>query len=113
MALLLQLRSLDADGKDLRSVALLERKRRLVRIIPRVGSRLLIWITLGSAGRDLFDAVCANDLEGIVGKWADGTYQQERREYSQIRDRHELFDARSPRGIRSRPRAVSPALVRA
>jgi len=84
-------------------------------------ARLLYLDQLRERGRDLFAAACANDLEGIVGKWARGTYQREGRstswlkiknvEYSQIRDRHELFDARRPRGIRSRPRAVSPALV--
>src|SRR5262245_52351901 len=106
------------DGEDLRSLPLLERRRRLVRIMPGVASRLLYLDHIRERGRDLFAAACASDLEGIVGKWARGTYQRDGRstswlkiknaEYSQSRDRHELFDARSPRGVGSRPRAVSP-----
>lgn len=44
---------------------------------------------------------CERDLEGIVGKWARGTYRTDgratswlkikNRDYTQMRDRHELF----------------------
>ena len=57
-------------------------------------------------------APCALDLEGVVGKWANGTYQTDGRctswvkfknpEYSQMEARHELFEA--SRGFsKSRP----------
>ena len=60
------------------------------------------------------------DLEGIVAKWANGTYRTDgratswlkikNRYYTQIRDRHELFASRP---TRENPRrvAVRPALV--
>jgi bifunctional non-homologous end joining protein LigD len=106
------------DGEDLRSRPLLERKRRLAAIMPRVASRLLYLEHLAERGRDLCRAACERDLEGIVGKWAPGTYQCDRRStswlkiknpnYSQMRDRHELF---KPRALRPQKRAVTPALV--
>jgi len=34
-----------------------------------------ISITWRQRGRDLFRVACERDLEGIVGKWAHGTYQ--------------------------------------
>ena len=47
-------------------------------------------------------AACALNLEGVVGKWANGTYQTDGRctswvkfknpEYSQMEARHELFE---------------------
>jgi hypothetical protein len=57
---------LDAD--DLRELPLLERKRRLRRVVPRRGLRLLYLDHVGRRGSDLFDVVCDRDLEGIVGK---------------------------------------------
>jgi len=63
---------------------------------------------------------CERDLEGIVAKWAQGTYRTDARAtswlkvrhaaYSQMRDRHELFESRL--GGVSRPRALRrPDLV--
>jgi ATP-dependent DNA ligase len=53
-------------------------------------------------GSDLFRAECELGLEGIVGKRAHGTYRTDGRAtswvklkhpgYTQIRDRHELFN---------------------
>jgi bifunctional non-homologous end joining protein LigD len=108
------------EGEDLRSLPLLERKRRLARIMPRAAGRLLYLDHISMRGRDLFRAACEQDLEGIVAKWAPGTYQCDRRftswlkiknpNYSQIRDRHELFEPRLRRDG-ARPRAITPALV--
>lgn len=71
--------------------------------MPRIDYRLLYLDHIRERGRALFDAACANDLEGIVGKWIEGTYQTDGRvtswlkvknsKYTQMRDRHELFDA--------------------
>ena len=57
-----------------------------------------------ACGVDLFRAACDRDLEGIGAKWASGTYRTDgratswlkikNREYSQTRDRHELFASR-------------------
>jgi ATP-dependent DNA ligase len=48
---------------------------------------------------------CERDVEGSVGKWAAGTYRTngratswlkiKNREYSQMRDRHQLFASRT------------------
>jgi ATP-dependent DNA ligase len=55
-------------------------------------------------GCALFARVCAEDLEGIVAKAKRGRYDPARastwvkiknRDYSQARDRHELFERRS------------------
>jgi bifunctional non-homologous end joining protein LigD len=108
------------NGEDLRSRPLLERKRRLAGIMPRMASRLLYLDHIPERGCDLFRAACERDLEGVVGKWSCGTYQYDRRstswlkvknpEYPQMRDRHELFE--SPRlSFRQRGRAVTPKLL--
>jgi bifunctional non-homologous end joining protein LigD len=91
------------NGEDLRGWPLGERKRRLRAIMPRVESRVLCLDALAARGRDLFQVVCARDLEGIVGKWVEGTYQTDGRgtswlkiknpEYSQMAECRELFDA--------------------
>jgi bifunctional non-homologous end joining protein LigD len=107
------------DGKDLRGLPLLERKRRLLAIMPAVECRALYLDHLEARGRDLFRVACERDLEGIVAKWAHGTYQAEGRgtswlkiknpEYSQMAGRRELFEPR--RGAAARhPRVVAPEL---
>ena len=102
------------NGRDLRGLPLRERKRRLVRILPAEGSRLLYLDHIEERGIDLFRAACERDLEGIVAKWALGTYQSEggtswfkikNPEYTQIAGRRELFEAR--RELRVRRRGVT------
>jgi bifunctional non-homologous end joining protein LigD len=65
---------LAVDGDDLRALPLLQRKRRLNRIMPRVESRLRYVDHVRERGCDLFRAVCERDLEGIVGRWEKGGY---------------------------------------
>jgi bifunctional non-homologous end joining protein LigD len=111
---------LTIDGHDLTSSPLLERKRELLRIMPTIQTRLLYLDHIEQRGCDLFRVACERDLEGIVGKWTHGTYRTDGRatswlkvkhaEYSQMRDRHELFESRLS-GV-SRPRALRrPDLV--
>jgi bifunctional non-homologous end joining protein LigD len=98
------------DGEDLRDRRLVERKRRLRLVMPRIESRLRLVESINARGVALFDAVCRHDLEGIVAKWRRGPYSKDgvttswikikNPDYSQIVDRHELFEAR--RGQRSR-----------
>jgi bifunctional non-homologous end joining protein LigD len=66
---------LSLDGEDVRTRPLLERKRRLRGIMPAVNSRVLYLDHLAERGRDLFRVACDRDLEGVVGKWAHGTYE--------------------------------------
>ena len=106
---------LNIDGEDVRALPLLDRKRRLLRIMPRVESRLLYLDHVAGRGCDLFRVACERDLEGIVAKWTGGTYQTDGRgtswlkiknpEYTQAVGRHELFDRRVD-GVR-RPGAGS------
>jgi bifunctional non-homologous end joining protein LigD len=93
---------LSVNGKDTCGLPLVERKRRLRRIMPRVETRLLYLDSIAERGRDLYRAACTLDLEGVVGKWANGRYQTDGRctswvkfknpEYSQMEARHELFE---------------------
>ena len=60
------------DGRDLRELPLIERKRRLKRLIrPPV----LYADHIEGRGVDLFEATCGRDLEGIVAKLAAGRYE--------------------------------------
>ena len=92
------------DGEDLRSWPLLERKRRLRELIASPGPALYVDHVAG-AGVDLFEAVCANDMEGIVAKLAEGRYSPEETtwvkiknpRYSQAEGRADFFDGRAYR----------------
>jgi hypothetical protein len=53
------------DGHDLRRLPLLERKRRLVQIMPTVACRTLYLDHLAERRRDLYRAACDRDLEGL------------------------------------------------
>src|SRR4051812_28274138 len=88
------------DGRDIRSLPLIERKTLLRRIIPssRLGRvRYLDYVE--GRGCELFEQVCDLDLEGIVAKRADSTYSEKARwhkirnvSYSQWAGRDEMFD---------------------
>jgi hypothetical protein len=65
---------------------------------------------------------CERDLEGILAKWARGTYQCDGRgtsrlkienpEYSQAEGRHELFDAKcSVEWRTARKKVAAPTLA--
>ena len=96
---------LELDGEDLREFPQLERKRQLRRLIPRESSRLRYVDHITGRGCALFAAACRRDLEGVVAKWAHGSYQRglatswlkiRNPQYSQMEGRRELFEARRP-----------------
>jgi ATP-dependent DNA ligase len=72
--------------------------------MPSVLTRLLYVDHVEARGRDLFDVACVHDLEGIVGKLANGGYHADGMStswckiknpaYTQITARHELFERR-------------------
>jgi bifunctional non-homologous end joining protein LigD len=62
------------NGSDLRSLPLIERKKRLRKLINRKAYRLLYVAHLEGQGTGLFRAACKHDLEGIVAKWKLGAY---------------------------------------
>jgi ATP-dependent DNA ligase len=67
---------------------------------------------LPEKGKELFELACERDLEGVVGKWAQGIYQDDGRStswvkvknpnYSQVEGRAQLLDGKV-RAQRSRP----------
>ena len=94
------------DG-DVRDQPLIARKRMLRKLLPRRDDvRYLDHIV--ERGRDLFAAVCEQDLEGIVAKHQRGLYDPDASSwwkvknvaYSQARDRWELFEPRGRRPAR-------------
>jgi ATP-dependent DNA ligase len=101
---------LTVDGDDLRYWPLVERKRRLRRLIPSVPTRLPYVDHVEARGREFFHVACAHDLEGIVAKLASGRYhadgtntnwcQIKNRGYMQMTARHEPFERRT--GARKR-----------
>ena len=64
------------DGEDLRGLPLIQRKRRLRELQAGLGPLLYVDHVAGS-GVELFEAVCAGDMEGIVAKLAGGLYAPE------------------------------------
>ena len=74
------------DGRDLRGVRLLERKRVLRGIVP-AGPCLVLYVDhVADRGVDLFQAVCEHDLEGIVAKRADELYTPEETTWVKIKN---------------------------
>jgi bifunctional non-homologous end joining protein LigD len=91
------------NGEDLRALPLYERKKRLRKLIPRSKkSRLLFSDHIEQNGRDVFQAACGMDLEGIVAKLKHAPYMADGRRstwikiknprYTQAEGRHELFE---------------------
>jgi bifunctional non-homologous end joining protein LigD len=85
------------NGVDLRSRPLLERKKRLHRLIPLNDSHLLYVEHLEGDGQRFFDLACEQDLEGIICKPKTSHYpftwiKVKNPNYSQAEGRREWFD---------------------
>lgn len=113
---------LEIDGKDLRAMPLYKRKQRLEALIPAGDSWVRYVDHIAATGSKLFRAACRRDLEGIVAKWAHGTYQAgpgtswlkiKNQNYSQMEGRHELFESRRSayEGRIGRRNIAPPALL--
>jgi hypothetical protein len=76
---------LSLDGRDLTGLPLLERKRLLRSVLPALDARLQYLDHVVGTGVELYRAICARDLEGIVAKWALGTYQTDGRATSWLK----------------------------
>ena len=80
----------------------MQRNKALRRVVPRGAERLRYLDHVVCRGVELFRAVCELDLEGIVKKARDGAYDPaattwikvKNADYTQARDRWELFDKR-------------------
>ena len=109
---------LAVEGEDLREWPLMERKRRLLKLIPSVPTRLLYVDHVEARGKDFFEVACAHDLEGIVGKLASGRYHAggtstnwikiKNSGYTQMTARHELFERRASGRKRAAVLRLSP-----
>lgn len=64
-----------AAGEDLRSLPLVERKQRLAALLQPGEPRIQFAEHVVGAGEKLFDAMCAEGLEGIVSKRIDAPYR--------------------------------------
>jgi hypothetical protein len=76
------------DGEDLRHLPLIERKKRLSSIRPATPSFLFYVDHLEECGRDLFAAACAKDLEGIIAKPKQSTYNSKRTRWFKMKNPH-------------------------
>jgi bifunctional non-homologous end joining protein LigD len=87
------------NGRDLRELPLSQRKKRLERLIPAAVGPLSRVPCFEEEGRELFEAACRLDLEGIVAKRkADpygprtAWYKIKNPTYTQAEGRRELFE---------------------
>jgi ATP-dependent DNA ligase len=89
------------NDRDIRQLPLLERKDALRKIIERSGlPDVVCGKYVEERGIDLFNAVCRNNLEGVVAKRKTGTYATvsgwlkiKNPNYTQSERRYELFDS--------------------
>lgn len=87
------------NDRDLRKLPLIERKHRLREIIPRGNPDVLFANHIEAKGKELFNMICAEDLEGIVAKRKDSKYLKrgwikiKNPTYSQREGRKEMFDS--------------------
>jgi bifunctional non-homologous end joining protein LigD len=86
------------NGKDLRGMPLLKRKRRLEQLIPSHNAVLSRVLAVEEHGRELYDAAQRLDLEGIVAKRKGDAYSPQtvwykvkNPAYTQAEGRGDLF----------------------
>lgn len=87
------------NGRDLRDLPLNRRKKRLERLIPAAVAALNCVPCYEEEGRELFEAACQLDLEGIVAKRKADPYDSKtlwykvrNPTYTQTEGRRELFE---------------------
>ena len=95
-------------GADLLSLPLNERRKRLQAILPEKSPIISEALSVIGRGRELFELMCSNDLEGIVAKRLDDPYEPRVRwlkikngEYSQKEGRGDLFNSPRQRPVQS------------
>ena len=97
-----------ADDTDLRSLPLDERRRRLQGILPKGSPIVSEALSVAGKGRELFQLMCPNDLEGVVAKRRVDPYDSRIRwlkiknpDYSQKEGRGDLFNGPRQRTART------------
>jgi len=92
------------DGRDLRGLALSERKALLRKLLPPK-AHAVRYVEHVASGTDLFRVICEQDMEGVVAQQASARYTPEattwvkikNRQYSQAIGREDFFDRRKVR----------------
>jgi len=91
------------NGIDLRYFPLSERRRALQAVLPKALPILSEALSVEGRGRELFDLICTNDLEGVVAKRLADPYDPrvrwlkiKNRDYSQKEGRGDLFNPPRP-----------------
>jgi ATP-dependent DNA ligase len=87
------------DGKDLRQMPLIKRKKQLARLVQAAVPKVALRAAHRAAREGFFAEICARDLGGIVAKRNLGIYKDDgntwlkvkNRTYSQAEGRHELL----------------------
>jgi len=75
------------DGKDLRKLPLIERKKRLEKLVKKSRCADLLFANhVEQEGIALFEAICARDLEGVVAKRKNGVYRNDGKEWMKIKN---------------------------
>jgi bifunctional non-homologous end joining protein LigD len=107
------------NSRDQRNLPLLERKRRLRRLVPKRSGCVLYLGHLPRSGKQLSEVVVANDLEGMVAKPAYSPYaivkgrspwtKIKNPHYSQAEGRHDLFAVRGRLSESAEASALAPA----
>jgi ATP-dependent DNA ligase len=96
------------NGRDLRALPLIKRKRRLEQLIPGNNSTLSRVLSAEEHGRELFEAAQRLDLEGIIAKQCGDTYSPQtvwykikNPAYTQAEGRRDLYERKPARSERS------------
>jgi bifunctional non-homologous end joining protein LigD len=77
---------------------LVERKKPLRGIVPVESACLLHVDFIPEKGKELFQLACEQDLEGVVGKWAQGRYQDDGRSTSWVKIKNPSYSQAEERG---------------
>ena len=97
------------DGTDLRKLPLIERKKKLKRLMERSAATEIIYAQhVERSGKLLFEEVCERNLEGMACKRKSGVYVEQgwvkikNPHYTQAEGRQDLFTT-----FRTRPKRIS------
>jgi bifunctional non-homologous end joining protein LigD len=86
------------NGRDLRPLPLLARKDRLKRLLPARSPHMLYVDHVRATGTELYQVVCQLDLEGIVAKRADSSYEDKRNHPHWIKIKNQTYSQKEGRG---------------
>jgi bifunctional non-homologous end joining protein LigD len=96
------------NGTDLRALPLIERRQSLLGIVSKGSPIVSEALSVAGRGRELFELMCTNDLEGIVAKRLTDPYDSRIRwlkiknpDYSQKEGRGDLFNGPRQRTART------------